>query len=352
MSIRAIVVAGLVLVCVASPSIALGQATGAADDHWRQGDDRQLRQPGGGTQDNGAVPSNSSGGPQQGMLPNGAPAQPKVIQLQPPFMLSPEEQARLDQLLKEWEDKSSNIKTFKCEFTRLEYDPAFMNGDPNQAKTESRGELKYAAPDKGLFHVTQTWDYVLDTKTGKPNKTEGGPGEYWTCDGKSIFQVDHQQKRIIERPIPPELQGQAITEGPLPFVFGAKAKTLQQRYFMRVITPENDKDRVWLEARPRLQKDAANYSKVELILTRAKMLPYAIQIFDPGANAQNQSRTVITFDDPSVNSPWTGIQQMFDDFARPNLFGYKHELEQPQGAPADSPKTADRGAGKSRTPKR
>src|SRR5262245_14054541 len=41
-----------------------------------------------------------------------------------PFNLNLAEQANLDQLLKDWEQSSSSIKTFTCKFTRMEYDPA------------------------------------------------------------------------------------------------------------------------------------------------------------------------------------------------------------------------------------
>src|SRR4029077_6046625 len=62
---------------------------------------------------------------QPGKLANGAPAKPQQIAVQPPFVLAPQEQAQLDQLLGEWEKNNSAIKTFRCSFTRREYDPTF-----------------------------------------------------------------------------------------------------------------------------------------------------------------------------------------------------------------------------------
>lgn len=289
-------------------------------------------------------------------LPNGAPAQPQQLAVQPPFVLTPQQQAQLDHLLDEWEKDNSAIKTFKCSFTRWEYDPAFI---PNakQPKTECHGEIKYASPDKGLFHVTEASEAVLDPKTQTWNLQKVEPVEYWTCNGKSIFQVDAKKKQIIEQPIPPAMQGKAITDGPLPFVFGAKADTLRKRYFMRVITPqERSEEEVWLEARPRTQKDSANFSRVELILSKPELQPVAIQIFNPGAGAQNQSRTVIRLENASVNSPWAPIQQLFNDFARPNILGYKHVVEQPQMPPPAAPQGASteglEQAGQSKSPPR
>ena len=54
------------------------------------------------------------------------------------------------------------------------------------------------------------------------------------CDGKSVFEYRHQDKHLVERPIPKELQGQSIVDGPLPFLFGAEAAKLKARYWLRI----------------------------------------------------------------------------------------------------------------------
>jgi TIGR03009 family protein len=266
---------------------------------------------------------------------SGVPVQPQVLPLAPPFTLTPAEEANLNQFLKDWEIANNGIKTFKCSFTRLEYDPAIAGGNPNQATTVSKGDLKYAAPDKGMFHVKELTNYVPNPKTGQIVEQKGEPTEWWTCDGSSMFEVtvrnngDKVEKLVVEKPLPPEMRGKTITDGPLPFVFGAKAATLKSRYFMRIITPAvNAQNEVWLEAFPKQQKDAANFSRVNLILKKADLQPAAIQIFNPGANVQNASRTVIMLEDASINNPWAPLQNLFDDFARPNPIGYKHVLEQ------------------------
>ena len=86
--------------------------------------------------------------------------------------------------------------------------------------------------------MTKLTNYVLNQKTGQFVETPGEPTEWWSCDGKSIFEVrDKPQKLVVERPLPPEMYGKAITDGPLPFVFGAKAEVLKIRYYMRIIPP-------------------------------------------------------------------------------------------------------------------
>ena len=170
------------------------------------------------------VPSGQANQPSGGTLPNGAPAQPQPLYAAPPFVLSPQEEAELDGLLKAWEKQSQGVKYFYCEFNRLEYNPAFAGGNPNQLTTESQGEIKFAAPDKGLFRVTAISNYVLDPKTRNYVKQKAVPTEWWTCDGKSMFQVDADKKEVLETPLPPQMQGAAIADGPLPFVFGQRPK--------------------------------------------------------------------------------------------------------------------------------
>jgi TIGR03009 family protein len=160
----------------------------------------------------------------------------------------------------------------------------FRNG--NQPPPPEEGELKFAAPDKGLMKI---------------EAKEATQSEQWLCDGKSIYQFDYTQKLVTEFVMPPELQGKGIGDGPLPFVFGIEAQKLKQRYFMRIITPPNVPNEVWLEAYPRYQQQAAEFSKVQVILqiagTTKALLPFAIQIYSPNG----KDRTVYQLQNPSVN---------------------------------------------------
>ena len=83
--------------------------------------------------------------------------------------------------------------------------------------------------------------------------------DHWLCDGKSVFQYRPAQSKSRSTRLPRELQGKAIANSPLPFLFGAAAKDLRRRYFIRIITPLDVQDQIWLEAYPRNQQDAANF---------------------------------------------------------------------------------------------
>ena len=202
-----------------------------------------------------------------------------------PFVLSPQEQAELDQVLAAWEQQGAGVKTFGSKFTRWYYNEVFS---PEPIVDE--GEVQYEAPDKGAFQVF------------------GKLPEHWICDGDSIFQYEFQKKQLTEYKLPPELQGKGITDSPLPFLFGSTAAKLKHRYFLRIITPPNVQGQIWLEAWPRFQADAQSFARAEVILDATTMLPAAIQTHE----RNGKTRTAYKFDRPRVNAkdPLSGLDPL------------------------------------------
>lgn len=240
-----------------------------------------------------------------------------------PFALSPEEEAVLDRTLAAWEQRSKEVRTFEADIIRWKYDTVF--GKDNKPISIDKGILKYAAPDRGLFRVN------------------GDHPEQWVCDGKSIYRYEYEQKQLREYPLPPELQGKAISDGPLqfvfspfpvvvrplPFFFTTEAQKLKQRYFLRVVTPRNAQNEIWLEAHPRWRCDC----RVDVIFQREGMMPLAIQIHELGGKA----RTVYGFDNVVIN----GRSEILDDPFRASVpFGWTKHVEQPP--PAQAARPADR----------
>jgi TIGR03009 family protein len=285
----------------------------------------------------GVEPRGAAGPIQQrvGAQPqNQRPAAGQIMQQQPapPFTLTREEEARLDHILIAWEKQSSTIKTYKCDFERMEYGLLFgqNTADKNKPRTVAYGQLKYSAPDKGMFKVTATQFYSPKAREYEA----GGPEslEHWVCDGRSIFEINHKEKTRTERPLPPEMQGVAISDGPLPFVFGAKAAKLKARYWMREIPAHgpNAAREIWLQAFPRFQADAANFKFVEIIMSGNDFMPQAIKLYSPAFDPTrgNESTTVFVFKNVSFNRPWANL---WGDFVAPDVdFRYKKILLQPQ----------------------
>ena len=264
-----------------------------------------------------------------------ANAQPARIAptVPPGFKLSTVEQAYLDQVLQQWETQSDQIQTFSCDFTRLVYDPVF--GPADRHKNEEDGTLSYQKPDKGSFEIKKVRQW--DAKEQKYVPNSQAIGEHWVCDGEAIYEYKNEQRQLVVRPIPPEMRGKSIVDGPLPFLFGAEAAKLKRRYWMR-IDPRTQAGQIRLVAVPKFQADAANYRQVELLLDQKQMLPTAMQVHMP-----DSSRTVYTFalGGAQVNSRMTALwNQLFSSPRTP--FGWKRIVEQPQAAQTAQPKGPDR----------
>lgn len=195
-----------------------------------------------------------------------------------PFVLSAEEQAQTDAILNRWEKFSTAIETFETAFRRLKYTRALDSSQP--VTIEENGEIRYEAPDHGMFSVL--------TK-------DGAPSEKWICDGEFVYEYKYAQKQIDKYTLPPEMRGKAITQGPLPFLFGASAEELKSRYYIRHVQPAANLARpgqFWLEAYPKKSEDASEFQRAEIILSfAAEVRPMAIKL-----HKSNEDQHIYIFD--------------------------------------------------------
>lgn len=277
--------------------------------------------------------------PQQALPPQAAQQQPAQGQVPTGFQLNAIQQTFVDQVLDAWQRESGKIVSFKCSFQRWEYSVAFGPG-PNIPQNKNLGDLSYHRPDKGSFQITEVNTFqqkpVSDGQQPAPQagdwvKRPEAIGEHWVCDGKSVFEYRHNQKQLVERPIPPQLQGKSIADGPLPFLFGAEAAKLKQRYWLRVEAQGNPAQ-IWLVAKPRFQEQAADFSQVQVILNRERLLPEAMEVLMP-----NGDRHVYMFDiaNAKVNGTLDRIQALFERPRTPS--GWKRVVENVPVAQAPQP---------------
>jgi TIGR03009 family protein len=213
-----------------------------------------------------------------------------------PFHLSDVEREFTNQVLVMWENKSNQIATYYCDFERWEYDPVFGPGE-NIPLTKSRGQLTYAKPDKGSFKIQEIhrWIQADSQQAGEHVLQKNEVGEHWVCDGKAIFEYKHAKKQLVVQPLPEQMRGKSIVDGPLPFLFGAEAEKLKQRYWIKCRS--SDAATILLEAYPRRQADAANYHHVDVMLDRKSMHPTAIRVHMPN----NRNQAVYIFSKPTIN---------------------------------------------------
>lgn len=277
-------------------------------------------------------------------LPVQRPGAPAATQrrIVPGFQLTAEDESVVQLVLQKWEEKNAGIKTFSCKFTLWEYNddlplnPQERQG-PKESPTPQNGRLSYAAPDKGMYQV--------DPLPPKPGEEKGLPsgGQHWVCDGKSIYQVDHEKREIVESPLPEQLQGKAIADAPLPFVFGSTADKMHRRFWLRVSTQQRNftqtqlqPGQLLLEAMPKTQQDAANFQLVQVIFLEKDMTIYAINEFLPHHTTKSEHRLTYVFDEPSINSP---LERLKNLFLKPtNKLGYTHRIDKPPAVEEPPPR--------------
>lgn len=285
--------------------------------------------------------------------------QPPLVKLAPqpravpraPWQLTAEQQQRLNLILDHWEKVSGQVKTYSCRFRRWRYD-TFVK---EHAHLISDGVIRYAAPDKGEFRVERIQRFSAPKEPGgKPEyvAVEEPIEEHWICDGQAVFELNAKLKQLIERKLPPDMQGKQIADGPLPFMFGADKEKLFRRYWIREVPPKQGRtDEYWLEILPKYAEDAANFQRVLIILDREKFLPVAMNVFPPENSQQNPTREAYQFYDRFDNDLRHRTEQFFGGFIAPKVpRGWEKVVENfgqiPANAAVGQRPSADRAARK------
>jgi len=270
------------------------------------------------------------------------------------FQIGQREAEFIDKVLGYWHHKTNQIDRFRCMIKRWEY-TQFAPKDPNTGKpvytAYAEGELRYVKPDKAQLMLPKVLYYTPGRKENEPAAylaRPNDPGERWICDGKSIWEYDGRKKQVIERTLPPHLQGKSIGDGPLPFFFGAEPESLKRRFWFKVVTPEDAQKRgeYWLKAKPKTRRDAANYEQILIILDGKDFLQSWIQVHLPGG----KERTVYEFSKRESNS----IKfRVWPQFMAPNVpSGWTKVVDRgPTAPPSGRPAAASpRGGNQARRP--
>ena len=248
--------------------------------------------------------------------------------------LTPEHVQYIDRVLDLWQQSSGQVKRYTCDYRRWDYDPLLCNErDPRDnrlfAHTISDGTLRYAAPDKGMFETTRVYDFTKEEGQApdyKERKNTQLNHEKWICDGQAIYEFDYKTKYLYETPIPAELQGQGMVNSPLPFLFGVEKEVIKNRYWLRVITPQQVQETdIWLEAYPKHINDARNYQRLEIHLSRNDWMPKVLHVYLVNYDERtNPASRVFEFGNRKINSQLDKLKDIMGFFVRPQTpLGWK-----------------------------
>lgn len=241
----------------------------------------------------------------------------------------------LEDLLREWEQKSSQIKSVHGTHVRTVYNLVF------EEERRASGTFFLRTPDMGRIDLVGTKPKSGEKSSrlganGVPFRLQADNSERWICTGKEIVAINDEEKSYEVVPLPPETQGTNIVHSPLPFLFGMKAEEAKQRY--RIKLHSNAKDRAILVIFPRLPSDRQNYVEAWIILEKANYLPAAVKLYDPTGKLETVYKFQANINDRSV---WTKLGEVFGtrdkDPIHPDLRGYKYVLP-PAAADAEPPR--------------
>lgn len=278
-------------------------------------------------------PPGVGGNPPAGSPPVGLSTPAVDPQMPRGFPLPRDHQEYVEMLLDAWERSSGQVKRCVVAYQRTEYNPQLCQWrDPQSNQIAGcsvhRGEIRFQAPDKASFETDRAWDFA------GPPAAEGQSPEYkeredatlvkekWICDGQMTYEFNFAAKRLTERTIPAEYQGDGLINSPLPFLFGAKRQQLLERFWIKVITPRGVEDEYWLEVYPKKQADAQRYQKVQVIITQRDFLPRSIVIFAPEYDeVNNPVFQHFEFGNRRINDQLSAISSFLDIFIRPQTPG-------------------------------
>lgn len=224
---------------------------------------------------------------------NAQPQQPAAPPAQPAAPVSPQVMA----ILRNWEVRTANITFMTGAFSRYVYDSVFG------VEKRADGRFHYQAPDLGRLDFTVPKLPVppenpnRKTKTGEKYKIVADTPQRWVCTGTKVLVIDDAMKQVQKIDIPPQLQGQSIADGPLPFLFGMKADKALKRYELSIGTMHGP-ETYHLVAKPLWKQDAQEWSQAEVLLNPANFLPKAIRTIDPAGTRD----TVYAFHQDTIDT--------------------------------------------------
>lgn len=294
-----------------------------------------------------AVPPAGAVPPQQ-MAPAGPPVSP--------FQVAPEHQAWLEQVLLKWEKDSKTVNNFYCDFQRKTFNIAGpADGGPF---AQEDGKLAYHKPDRGSFEIVNSLVWTPKSQAAVPNQlpeqnqpaaageylprkdVDGNvePGEHWVCDGKSVYEYRRHDKTLVVNPLPPNMQGQQIVDGPLPFLFGADAAKLKERFWMQPAPDLCRGNFIGIHAKPKLQAGAAEYSDVYVVLRNEQgkpLMPAGLRVVHPNKSWDQYEFKLANAQVNPVIAGW--FAELFQEPRTP--IGWKRVVQplQPQVQQAQQP---------------
>jgi hypothetical protein len=287
-----------------------------------------------------------------------ADRQAAVVRAQQAKMLAARAEAnaaRLETILKEWEQAAAKIDRIDCEFTRFRYDATF------EVEKRATGSIAVDREGRAIYKVAPAEIAAGQVgrkqgKNGRPFELKADNAERWHWTGTSVIRVHDDERtfeevkseqgpanqQLFEPPATPKRRPSTYVprgdspanvaqrksqptfffpfetprEFPLacPFLLGMPVADLEQRFEIELV--KETEPEIWLKLKPKQKNEQARLQEASLILRRDGYLPRGLKTVDPAGN-----ETVHNFTNLSINE-----RDAADLKKRPNLDGYRPAL--------------------------
>jgi TIGR03009 family protein len=233
---------------------------------------------------------------------------------------------QMEEILVQWSEHTKGIKTIEGRHMRAIFDWQF------NTETRAEGQYYVEMPDKGRIDIEKYKDDrrkpgsidVQKDPSGKKHSLtmeEFNQPERWVCNGKDLKVINDTKKTYDVFPIPENRRGTNMMDGPLPFLFGMPPEKAKARYHFTLIEPGRDPNNWWIEVRPKMRDDAAEWRRAFLVLNNKTYLPREVDLFDTGSK-----QTVYLFWPPTINKTSLLPAFMAGDPFNPSLTWYRREV--------------------------
>jgi TIGR03009 family protein len=212
-------------------------------------------------------------------------------------------QAQMQQLLKDWERQSAQLKTLDVWIYRIDRLPAW------DEETHYEGRAVFKSPQLAYLNFKKIKTQrnaqgklvpVADPKNPKKRLTT--PDETIICGVNEVWQYLHPVHQIFVYPLAKEQRQRALDEGPLPFLFNMKAQEAQARYEMK-LSSETPKY-YSVVVRPRLREDKEAFRTAQIILDKEWLLPVQIVLISPDNKSYKDFRFEHILRNADVDMNW------------------------------------------------
>ena len=272
-------------------------------------------------QPQGQVPTGSSGYITTPSANQPAQVAPQPTLLPPPFELSQNDQFRLNEFLSHWENFGKGIKRVSCNVHVREFDGGVFNQSSKVPMSHTWGQFRYISPNKLLYHIRGEYSYIAKAgEEPQPEWKASSNESKIVYDGKSLTQYDFRKKVATVFPIIEEEWNDDLSmDGPFPLFFIANAKKLQDRFYLRIVTPADKvQTDVWIEAFPRYPGDAQEFKSIIVLLRLSDLQPYHLR----RTRINGKSYSDLEFQDVTINKGFWNIEASVD-------LGWKKTTEAP-----------------------